>query len=393
MHMATVGTNKPHDDLRVIYFTPGKILPYHLVKFTRLAEIYPNLTFINLVRDDPRPGHYDLGPLATRTLIIGDTPATRKGWGRFKAVLEAVKGCQPQVMIIPGYYHLSLVAVARWAGGKGIARIIQGGGWYGDRPRHRLKEGLKKWLIVKPHFDAAFLPGMLGLQYLNSLGIPKELIWRGMNTVDNDYFSQGAAQVREQPEIWRARFSLPQDYFLSVARLTREKNLERLLQAYHRYREQGGNWSLVLVGAGPLEKALKLQATLQGDEGIHFAGWGYYQDLPAYYALAKCFVLPSLSEAWGLVVHEAMSCGLPILLSRQCGCFPELCHRGINGFDFDPLDVEGLARLMLKTSHDGSDLITMGAASRRLVANYSLDTWLCALRDCINTTWQRVRGG
>jgi 1,2-diacylglycerol 3-alpha-glucosyltransferase len=393
MYMAEAGTPKPLDDLRIIYFTPGKILPYHLIKFARLAEIYPNLTFVNLVLNDPRPGHYDLGPVASRTLVIGDTPAARRGWGRFKAVLETVKRYQPQVMIIPGYYHLSLVAAARWAGGKGIARIMQGGIGYGDRPRYRLKEWLKKWLIVKPHFDAAFVPGIFGLQYVQSLGIPGEFIWRGMNTVDNDYFAQGAAEVRKQAESWRARLKLPADYFLSVARLTPVKNLERLLQAYHRYREQGGAWSLVLVGAGPQEQALRAQAARQGDDGIHFAGWGSYEDLPVFYGLANCFVLPSLSEAWGLVVHEAMACGLPILLSRKCGCYPELCHRGINGFDFDPLNVEGLTRLMLKISNGSLDLKAMGEASRRLVSHYTLDTWLLALRDCIDSTVKRINSG
>lgn len=89
-----------------------------------------------------------------------------------------------------------------------------------------------------------------------------------------------------------------------------------------------------------------------------------------------------------------MACGLPVLVSRHCGCLPELCHRGINGFDFNPLKVEELAGLMLRVSGGEVDLEAMGAASRRLIANYSLETWIQALTDCIETTVRvcRARG-
>ncbi len=80
-----------------------------------------------------------------------------------------------------------------------------------------------------------------------------------------------------------------------------------------------------------------------------------------------------------------MACGLPVLVSRRCGCVPELCLRGTNGYDFDPYDSEGTSSLMLQISGGEIDLKAMGEASRRIVANYATLTWALSLKDCVET--------
>jgi glycosyltransferase involved in cell wall biosynthesis len=86
-----------------------------------------------------------------------------------------------------------------------------------------------------------------------------------------------------------------------------------------------------------------------------------------------------------LVVNEAMACGLPILISRKCGCQPELCWRGLNGYDFDPLDVSELVGLMARVSGGELDLEAMGEASRQIIAPLTPDGWARVLLDCIET--------
>ena len=53
---------------------------------------------------------------------------------------------------------------------------------------------------------------------------------------------------------------------------------------------------------------------------------------------------------FGLVVNEAMAAGLPVLVSDRCGCAPDLVEVGVNGFTFDPCDVEELAGLMQRVA-------------------------------------------
>ena len=84
-------------------------------------------------------------------------------------------------------------------------------------------------------------------------------------------------------------------------------------------------------------------------------GFKQYHDLPAYYGLAGAFVHTSTVEQWGLVVNEAMAAGLPVLVSRNCGCAADLVQDGVNGFAFDPLDGDRMAALLTKVAGLSAD--------------------------------------
>jgi glycosyltransferase involved in cell wall biosynthesis len=373
---------------KVLYFTPRKMAPYHFARFARLAQIYPNLVIGNILESgDYRQWRYEPGDLADRIVLIGDNPDADVR-SKIREVLELLEQQKPEAIVLAGYNDPTQIAAARWAKKNYVARIMHGDSWYGDHPRYWLKELIKKLFFVQPYFEAAFVPGMLGYQYMAGLGIDPGAIWRGLYVVDNDYFAQGAAKAQQQRASCQSSFGLPRAYFLTTARLSPEKNLLRLISAFKRYQELGGTWHLVIVGGGPQETELKNFA--KGIDGVILSGWRHYEELPVFYGLANCFILPSLSEPWGMAVNEAMACGLPVLVSRKCGCFPELCHRGVNGFDFDPTDVAGLAGLMFKVSQGEVDLVAMAEASRRIIANYTLDTWVTAIRDCIETTKEKL---
>jgi glycosyltransferase involved in cell wall biosynthesis len=104
-----------------------------------------------------------------------------------------------------------------------------------------------------------------------------------------------------------------------------------------------------------------------------FLGFLQYDELPAYYGLAGAFVHGSHTEQWGLVVNEAMAVGLPVLVSRRCGCAYDLVQEGVNGFPFDPHDVDQLAHLLLRVAGDSAEATRLGAASRQIIRNWGLD--------------------
>jgi 1,2-diacylglycerol 3-alpha-glucosyltransferase len=94
---------------------------------------------------------------------------------------------------------------------------------------------------------------------------------------------------------------------------------------------------LVVCGDGDLRPRLHALARELGlEQRVHWPGFVQYPDLPVYYALADAFILASTIEPWGLVVNEAMACGLPVLVSDRCGCAPDLVPEGQNGFTFKP---------------------------------------------------------
>ena len=133
------------------------------------------------------------------------------------------------------------------------------------------------------------------------------------------------------------------------------KNLFNLLRAYALYRDRLKlqPWKLVLLGDGPLRpQIVALRSELHLQEDVFLPGFKQYSDLPAYYGLAKAFVLASTREPWGLVVNEAMAAGLPVIVSERAGCVPDLVKAGVNGYTFEPLDVEALSTHFLRLTRN-----------------------------------------
>jgi glycosyltransferase involved in cell wall biosynthesis len=223
-------------------------------------------------------------------------------------------------------------------------------------------------------FSAGVGGGTPQQEYLQRLGIAPGRTFQGCTVVDNHYFAEAAAAARRSAASTRTSLGLPENFFLTIARFIPEKNLFGLLNAYACYRQEAGAraWKLVLLGDGPLKAQLLEERTRLGlDEDVLMPGFKQYSELPSYYGLAGAFVLPSVSETWGLVINEAMAAGLPVLVSEFCGCARDLVVAGKNGFTFHPHDTGGLARLMLQLSGGACDLAAMSRHSQELVGRWS----------------------
>jgi glycosyltransferase involved in cell wall biosynthesis len=300
-------------------------------------------------------------------------------------VTRWLEDVDPQAVVITGYFFPAMRAAAQWARRRKRASIFMGDSQWVDRKRMALREWAKGWW-VRRHYDAAFVAGERTAAYLMRMGFQRDRIWTGYDVVENRRFANGAAAAREQGDSLRTRLGLPDQYFLFVGRFAPEKNVIRLLKAYAGYRQVAGRraWGLVLVGGGPL--ASQLRGHAQGLPDTVFAGFQQMETLPAYYGLASCLVLPSISEPWGLVVNEALAAGLPVIVSHRCGCVPELVRSGVNGYICDPFDVDSLTRGMEVISSRVGDLAAMGEASRRIIDAYTPETWAQTLADCVERT-------
>ena len=302
-------------------------------------------------------------------------------------VREKLAEVDPDVVIVASYDTPPMRAAARWAKSNGRATIVSFGTTRQDRKRWWWKEWVKSWFIRR-YFDAAIAPGTPHRQYLVGLGMPNNFIWGPSEVVDNAYFAEEAQKIRSDEGSTRKRLGLPERYFLYVGRMSPEKNLYRLLEAYGRCQATESNgWGLVMVGDGPDYNGLRDASERMGLRAVVWPGFKQLDELPAYYALSNGFVLPSSVEAWGLVVNEAMACGLPVLVSSQSGCAVDLVEEGGNGFTFDHGDVPGLVahmdRLIAQSDHER---LMMGRRSEEIIANYSLEAWAEGLQACIRQT-------
>jgi glycosyltransferase involved in cell wall biosynthesis len=104
--------------------------------------------------------------------------------------------------------------------------------------------------------------------------------------------------------------------FIYVGRISREKNVETLLEAFHLLSKRSVSANLVIVGDGPLRKDLE---KYKNQKGILFTGYLYNDDLARAYASSDAFVFPSRTDTFGNVVLEAHACGLPAIVSDEGG--------------------------------------------------------------------------
>ena len=117
---------------------------------------------------------------------------------------------------------------------------------------------------------------------------------------------------------------------------------------------------------------------------VYFPGFRQIGELPRFYAHAGAFVHASTTEQWGLVVNEAMACGLPVIVSNRVGCAQDLVQEGVNGFTFDPYNVEPLAGLMRKVSATDFPLSAFGDASRTIIADWGPERFASGLKQAVD---------
>ncbi len=277
----------------------------------------------------------------------------------------------PEVVLVPGYYTLPALAAALWARLHRRKSVLMTESTREDHGRSQAKE-LAKSLLIRALFGWAVAGGRRHIAYLRALGFPARRIARFYDVVDNDGLYHRAEELRKASQ---TPIGLPGRYFLYVGRLAPEKNIAGLLEAYLLHRGAGGRWPLVLVGDGPERAALAQQAAASPwAADIHFAGQSDSAGLPRWYAFAGCFVLPSTREPWGLVVNEAMACGLPVIVSSRCGCADDLVTPGENGFVFDPAaDGALLGALAAAEAMPAREWSRMSSSSLHRIAEFSPD--------------------
>lgn len=310
-----------------------------------------------------------------------------------RALVRALNKDNPDVVAIPGYRTRVCRSALGWCKQNRRAAVLMSESRREDMARRWWSEQIKRMLVSQ--FDAALVGGRAHARYAVELGIPVERVFTGYDVVDNTYWQTRALEARRASSRWRQEYHLPERYWIASGRFIPKKNFERLLYAYALYRQQMGEsaWHLILSGTGPLEVSLRqiIQEQMLG-EFVHLPGYLSADQLGIYYGLANAFVMPSShNEQWGLVVNEAMAAGLPVLVSRTVGCAPELVCPGVNGFTFDPYDVQGLADLMAHLSQlKEEERVAMGNASQRIIAEWSLDRFASSLLQAAEAGLQHV---
>ncbi len=163
---------------------------------------------------------------------------------------------------------------------------------------------------------------------------------------------------------------------LSVCRLGYEKNLDVLIRAFSLLIKKYPNAKLTLVGDGPARRSLAELALNLGLQGsVSFEGTVERSKLQGYFDTHDFFANASDSETFGYVTAEAMAAGLPVVAVDAQGS-KDLVRNMVNGFLVKPNRIVEFAGAMEKMMGKKADLRCMGAASRRLVQDFSVEKCL-----------------
>jgi glycosyltransferase involved in cell wall biosynthesis len=246
--------------------------------------------------------------------------------------------------------------------------------------------------------DIVCAPSSATIEFLRSLGIPEDCIVLCHYTVDNDYFAQATAKVN-RIEV-RQRWNIPDDavVILFCGKLVPWKRPQDVLRAFAAINQQPQVVSnpvyLIYAGEGILRQSLEIEAKSLGvTDRVRFLGFVNQSRLPEVYAASDLLVLPSEYDSWGLVVNEAMVCGLPVIVSDRVGAERDLVRPGETGEIYPVGNVAALSSILRRLLADPTQLKRMGEAARRRMETWSYRECIAGYVEAIEKAVHRGGGG
>ncbi|MFM6172080.1 MAG: glycosyltransferase family 4 protein, partial [Sphaerospermopsis kisseleviana] len=321
-------------------------------------------------------------------------------------LVERVKAWKPDAVHITGYNYVSHGQAIKELSKAGIPVIFRGDSHLLDGRGPWWKWMLKKsWLPRVYSWPAAFTyVGQANRDYYRAFGVPEEKLFPVPHTIEVGRFAEPNEELEAKALAWRRELGIPDDHFvfLYAAKLEPRKRPMELLEAF--LRADLPKATLVFVGSGELESALKErvfnrgQVTVDGrqpegeepqrgtrgsedereqgtgargqaeagsersddcklnadDSGqrVVFVPFQNQSRMPIVYRLGDALVLPSgYGETWGLALNEAQACGRPSLVSDCVGCARDIVREGENGMIFRTDDWEDCARAMRRMAN------------------------------------------
>jgi glycosyltransferase involved in cell wall biosynthesis len=201
--------------------------------------------------------------------------------------------------------------------------------------------------------DACIAVGTRSREYLHHLGARDSDTFTAFSTVDVELFQRASQSARVHRASNRDELGIRRSHvLLYCGQFIERKGLHVLLDAFASVKRRFDDVALVLVGYGPARDLLKAQIARLNLVDVHFIDHVETSEMPRLYALADVFVLPSLEETWGLVVNEAMACGLPVIVTDRVGSSVDLVVDGDNGFVVPARDAAAIADRSVRLLED-----------------------------------------
>jgi len=266
-----------------------------------------------------------------------------------------IKSWNADAILIYGWnFHSHLIAMMHF---KGNTPILFRGDSTLLNEKNNVKTLIRRIILtcVYRFVDIALYVGTQNKKYYQKHGLSENKLLFVPHAVDNQRFENKEQKINYQ---LRKQLGIEENkiIFLFAGKFEKRKNPQILIESYISLPDSLKQKAVfILVGNGELENELKKKS--QTEQGILFLPFQNQSKMPQIYQLADVFVLPSISETWGLAINEAMNCGLAILASNRVGCATDLVMNNNTGFIFEFDQPEELTNKM-KTLIQNPDVLS-----------------------------------
>lgn len=345
--------------------------PYRLPVYERLGEAFDTI-ILRSGDEDNRTTWSDVSGRIT-------TCRERRSWGmtvKWASRRGAVKFDERYLHVNPGYFfdlvrerpdavisaELGFRTLAALCYSKLFRRplwVWWGGTLHTERRRPAWKVWLRRQIARRVPRWISY--GVTSTRYLNALGVGDDRVLEIQNCVDEARFDATAPPAFEIS---------PRPVILCVGRFVVRKGVDSLLRAAAKVQSAGHRFSLLIVGDGPEEGQLRRLAEELGLQDVHFHASRKPEAMSGVYRSADVLVFPTRHDVWGLVVNEAILCGIPVLCSVHAGCAEELVPAEDRFDPDDPAQFEAAltrAATGQVAAADGSRLWRSGDVAQRII--------------------------
>lgn len=233
-----------------------------------------------------------------------------------------------------------------------------------------VKSVVKRYFITRA---AGYLAGSeAAVDYFRRYGAPRGRIFRHPFTNLTDADIRSNPLPEEEKQQLRDQLGLPQDtvVVIAVGQFIKRKGFDVLLDAW---REMPGGALLVILGGGEQEENYRNYISAHGLHDVRIGNFTQREELWKFYAASDVFVLPTREDVWGLVVNEAMACGLPVVTTTRCVAGNELVEDGVNGFLVSAEEPKALHAAIRLLCDSPPLRAAMGAASLAKIADFTIE--------------------
>lgn len=296
----------------------------------------------------------------------------------------SIRQRRPEVVFVTGWSHPVIIAAIIMTKLAGARVVSSSDTWKSE------STGIRKWgkKLVLRMIDRFTPGGKRQAKYLRDFGVPTKHIFPANMTVDTKkmkiFFEKYGAKHRR---IIRRELNIDDQgpVFLFVGRLEPIKGIDLLLSAFGGL-DSSVEARLVIVGDGTLRS--QVENAVERDTRIVYRSRLESQALWAQFAAADVLVAPSLSEAWGLVVNEALTAGLAVVMSDVFGCTDDLINPEKNALVVPSGNQVAFSEMLKRLSSDPHLLERLRGNATQSVEGWTTEAWatniLAAWRDAMN---------